>query len=292
MHEPAARSHGVVARRRRATFARLTPLALLCVAASACPAPKVAHSAMPTCEEGPFAAELSRYLPRFSTAHEITLTKPESLKWRVEPGCMVPFRDEDADEHVSDVGRVSVSTRARNGDVTTPIGRGHLFIGRGGLYLPVRDDAGEDVMLLVIQGHEAMLRRKGQKTFHATLTVGPGDALPLPIDALIAALEGCKDDVRLGASEDADVIEARRGPFALWRTRWLDTANPSAVDTSTLCGEHDALLAWRSSAGDIGWSITVASARAPVVLAIAEQVRVETKEEEGEVHPDFRMSDE
>lgn len=258
------------------------------IAVCACGKPAASPRAPTSCPDGAFAREVARVMPPLLSAESRELGEPGTLARAKEPGCMVPFRDEDADDKARDVGRVVVSLRARDA-APTVLGRGRLYIGKGTMTLVVKDDAGEETLLVAVEGRKVLVRRKGEPTLRTTIALGPGAALPLPIDALVAALEGCEADVRLGATDDALIVSARRGAYALVRTRYLDPESPSAVDTSTLCGRDDAIVAWRSSAGEIGWSLTVASARAPVSMRIEQLVRKHTDADPAEPKPEVNM---
>ncbi len=97
------------------------------------------------------------------------------------------------------------------------------------------------------------------------------EPLPLPLDALVAALDRCDGDQRLGRTPDGNVVEARRGGIALWRSRWIDAQAQAIVDTSTACGEGDARAMWRTAVGELLPMIAVASVRSDRVLVIVRQ---------------------
>ena len=65
----------------------------------------------------------------------------------------------------------------------------------------------------------------------------------------------------------------------------MDNNEPNAIDTSVMCSETDAMLAWRSQAGNLGWSLVTASARSPVSLIIKQQMRSETDVDPNETAP-------
>ncbi len=252
------------------------------------PPPKGAHDVRLACPAGPVSTEIARVMPPMGVKGSVTLVPPTHLKKAVEPGCLVPFRDEAADEKQRGVGRVLVSTIAR-GAAPSPLGRGRLFIGRGAMTLVVNDDAGDEALGLSIEDRRVVVRRKGHKLYRGSVAIGPGKPLPLPVDALLAAIEGCATDTRLGTNDDVSIVEARRGGFPLLRLRWLDGDNPAAVDTALLCGDQDALIGYRSTAGSIGWSLTVVSARSELGLKIEQVVRKETDAKDDEEKPDFEV---
>ncbi|MGZ3452832.1 MAG: hypothetical protein ACXVEF_24705 [Polyangiales bacterium] len=243
------------------------------------------RSAAPLCKSGPFSTQLARVMPPLSTVTAVELGEPGKIKKNVEPGCMVPFRDESADSKLRFVGRVDVELADRSGKEVTKVGHGGLYIGRGRMTLTVKNDAGDEQFLLAVDGRRVVLRRKGEKPVKTSVAIGGTSPLELPFDALIAALEGCDADVRLGATEDVSVVEARRGANHLWRTRWMDPEQPNAVDTSFLCSEDDAILAWRSQAGNLGWSLVVVSVRSPLTLIVKQQTRSETEADPNETSP-------
>lgn len=263
-------------------------LVLVAVAACTTPPPKGAHEVKLGCPAGPVSAEIARVMPPMGVKGPVTLVPPEHLKKAIEPGCLVPFRDETADEKQRGVGKVLVSTIAR-GAAPVPLGRGRLFIGRGAMTLVVNDDSGDEALGLSIEDRRVVVRRKGHKLYRGSVALGPGKPLPLPVDALLAAIEGCATDTRLGTNEDVSIVEARRGGFPLLRTRWLDAENPAAVDTGLLCGDQDAWIGYRSTAGSIGWSLTVVSARSELGLKIEQVVRKETDAKDDEEKPDFEL---
>jgi hypothetical protein len=158
--------------------------------------------------------------------------------------------------------------------------------------LVVNDDAGDEKMLLAVDGRRIVLRRKGESPLKTSVAVGKGASWPLPFDAIVAALEGCDADVRLGANEDVSVVAARRGPYRMWRMRFLDADQPNAIDTSFVCGEDDALLGYRSQAGVLGFSMVVASVRSDVALVIKQQTRSETDVNPNDVGPAVEFDDE
>ncbi|MGZ3474052.1 MAG: hypothetical protein ACXWUG_06765, partial [Polyangiales bacterium] len=212
-----------------------------------------------------------------------TQTKPVMLlpatavRKKVEPGCVVPFRNEP-DDRVLDVGRVVGRTMRKNAPSDKPvlIGRGRLLVGRRVLRLSLLNDAGDEMLDLSIDGAHVRLREKGQKPFEADVSPTDAGSLPLPLDALIAAIDRCDDDLRLGKTLDGNVIEARRGEMPLWRSRWIDAQTTSVIDTSIACDTTDARMLWRTAAGDMLPSIAVASARSERVLVIARQKPAQT----------------
>jgi hypothetical protein len=189
----------------------------------------------------------------------------------------VPFRNEP-DDRVLDVGRVVGRTmrKAAPGDKPVLIGRGRLQVGRRVLRLTLSNDAGEEMLDLAIDGAHVRLREKGQSPFEADVAPNDASALPLPLDALVAAIDRCDDDLRLGKTSDGNVIEARRNEMPLWRTRWIDAQTTSVIDTSIACSTADARMLWRTAAGDMLPSIAVASARSERVLVIVRQKPAQT----------------
>lgn len=247
--------------------------ALACaVACAPARAPVPGRTAVPSCPRGSFASELERLLPPLEPVHPITLVPAEKLAKRIEPGCVVPFRSEP-DERLLDVGRVVAKTMRRSDPNAKPtrIGRGRLRVGRRALQLELHDDGGDEVLALVVEGARVSLRERGAPSFERDVRLDEDDPLPLPLDALVAALDVCDGDLRLGRTPDGNVVEARRGPLSLWRSRWVDAHASAIVDTSVACGADDARLLWRTAVGDLLPMIAVASARSDRVLVIVRQ---------------------
>lgn len=265
----------------------LVPLLLACAKTP----PKGAHDVLLACPAGPTSAEIARTMPPMGATGTRTLVPPTALKKDIEPGCMVPFRDESADDKQRGVGRVLVSTAGR-GAPWTAVGRGRLFVGRGAMTLVVHDDAGEEVLGIAVAERKVVVRRKGEKLYRTSVALGPGKPLPLPVDALVAALEGCATDTRLGVDEQVTIVEARRSGLPMLRMRWLDGENPAAVDSGLLCGEEDAWLGYRTTSGSIGWSLTAVSARSPLALRIEHQVRKATDPKDDDEKPQFELEGE
>ena len=234
---------------------------------------KASRKAFPTCLRGTFAAELDDLIPPLSPVRPVTLFPVKSINRRIEPGCIVPFRDEPGQEALVDVGRVVVKSTKRN--MPKPkgeqLGRGRLQIGRGQLRLTLLNDAGDEFWELRVEHRHVVFKRKGAAAFDEDIGLDDATPLPLPFDALVNALERCDDDERLGITEEGNVVEARRRSVPLWRSRWLQLDGNAAVDTSVMCGPNDARLAWRTSAGDVLPMLLVISARSDRTLLISRQ---------------------
>jgi hypothetical protein len=230
------------------------------------------RSAIPACPRGAFMAQMDQILPALSQTQPVMLVPASAVRKKVEPGCVVPFRNEP-DDRVLDVGRVVGRTmrKSQPGEKPALIGRGRLQVGRRVLRLSLLDDAGTEMLDLAIDGAHVRLREKGQKPFEADVAQGDTSSLPLPLDALVAAIDRCDDDLRLGKTADGNVIEARRGQMPLWRWRWIDSQTTSVIDTSIACDAGDARMLWRTAAGDMLPSIAVASTRSERVLVIVRQ---------------------
>jgi hypothetical protein len=236
---------------------------------------------MPSCPRGVFMAELDLLMPplgpvALTPIHALT---PDAtpIDRTIEPGCVLPFHDRPGDESELDAGRVLVRTTAR-ATPTSPIhakpkllGRGTLRIGRGRLELHAYDDAGDEVLDLRVDGVAVDLKMKGAPAFAGDVDVNAVDPLPLPLDALVAAISTCEPDERLGASGDGNIVQAKRAGAPLWRARWLDDQGAFVVDTSMLCSEGDVRYAWRSAAGQTMPMMELASARSGVTLLIERQ---------------------
>lgn len=257
----------------------------ICALAAACgKAPMGAHTAVPACKSGPFAAEVERAMPPMHRAEPVELHTPTSLRRLIEPGCIVPFRAsseqeaEEIDNTVTEVGKVEVRLIPRDtlsGDFATrerpkPLGAGKLYIGRGGLQIEVKSKDGNVVFFLEIKGKHATYRTPGKAPFDGDVDLAATNELPLPFDAMIAAVDACHDDLRIGIDDGGNVIEAKRGTLDLWRTRSMNYEQTIAIDTSSACGATDTRFAWRSSAGAITHGLTVMSARSAYVVALEE----------------------
>jgi hypothetical protein len=235
------------------------------------------RKAMPACLRGAFAAELDRHLPPMAPVKPVSLFDAAKLDPRLEPGCILPFRDKPGNEGEVDVGRVIVRLSHRLGKSdakdTKPrlLGRGTMRLGRTRMHLEAHNDAGDIVLALEVAGRNVHMTFKGAPDFAGDVTLDGDEPLPLPLDALVAAIDRCDADERLGASEDGNVVEARRLGLSLWRARFLDAGGAFAIDTSVLCGESDARLAWRTAAGDTLAMLVLASARSDVTLLIERQ---------------------
>ena len=233
--------------------------------------------ATPACLRGTFAAELDRHLPPLTPVRPVSLFDAAKLDPSIEPGCVLPFRDKPGIEAETDVGRVLVRiTRRSTKDAPKLgkpqlVGRGTMRLGRARLHLEVRNDAGDIVLAIAVEGRTVKMTWKGTADFDGEIAFASDEPLPLPLDALVAAIDRCDDDERLGASEDGNVVEARRLGLSLWRARYLETDGAFAVDTSVLCSENDARLAWRSAAGDTLPMLALASVRSDVTLLIERQ---------------------
>lgn len=233
---------------------------------------------MPGCPRGSFAAEVERILPRLEPVRQVGLLPAAGLDRKYEPGCVVPFRKEP-DERMLDVGRVVAKTWTL-GAKAKPVllGRGRLEVGRRALNLRLQNDAGDEVFALVLKGNHVVLDEKGQKHFEADVTLDDDGRLPLPLDALVAALDVCDQDQRLGRTEDGNLVEAVRGSMPLWRSRWLGDASTALVDTSVGCSKDDARLVWRTAVGDLLPMLAVASVRSDRALLVVRQGPTDTED--------------
>jgi hypothetical protein len=259
--------------------AALFGVIVLAVACTEARTPKVpARQAMPACPKGTFAAELDALLPALEPVRPVSLLPVHELNRAVEPGCVVPFRKEP-DDRMLDVGRVvaRASSRTSKGKPIN-LGRGRLEVGRRALRLRLTNVAGDESLTLIIEGAHVSFTQKGEKPFEGDISSDDPSPLPYPFDALVAALDKCDDDQRLGRTEDGNVIEARRGDFALWRSRWLDTTSNAIVDTSYSCTKNDARLMWRTAIGDCLPMIAAASARSDRTLVIVRQGESDTED--------------
>ena len=224
--------------------------------------------ATPACPQGPFALEAERLLPRLSPGRGLGLFSPKGLDPKIEPGCVLPFRKEP-DERSLDVGLVTVKSDAVGGAAPRRmLGQGRLEIGRKRLRLRV-----DDVLSVDVDGQHVVVEEKGQPRFEGD--VSPEQTTPLrwPLDALVAALDVCDDDLRIGRTEDGNAVLAERGSLKLWRIRWIAADGSAAVDTSYGCGSGDARLLWRTVAGELEPMLTVASARSERTLMILREAR-------------------
>lgn len=237
-----------------------------------------ARQATPVCPRGTFAAELDAMMPPLETPRPVPLIPVQTLDRSIEPGCVVPFRKEP-DDRLLDVGRVVAKAFSRtNKGKPILLGRGRLEVGRRAFRLRLTDLGGDESLALIIDGSHVTYRQKGEPPFEADINPSDDSPLPMPFDALIAALDKCDDDQRLGRTEDGNVIEARRGEFALWRSRWMDSGSNSIVDTSFACTKSDARLMWRTAVGDCLPMIAAASVRSDRAIVIARQAPSETED--------------
>lgn len=242
------------------------------------------RKATPACLHGTFAAELDRHLPPLSPVRQVSLFDAAKLDPRLEPGCILPFHEKPGVDAEVDVGRVvvRVTRRSAKGNVkeTKPelLGRGTMRVGRGRLHLEARNDPGDVVLALEVDGRRVHMKWKGVPDYVGEIAIDADVPLPLPLDALVAAIDRCDADERLGASEDGNVVEARRLGLSLWRARYLETNGAFAIDTSVLCGENDARLAWRTAAGDTLAMLVLASVRSDVTLLIERQPASQTED--------------
>lgn len=210
-------------------------------------------------------------LPSIDPLRVVSLVPATAIDKKIEPGCVVPFRREP-DDRMIDVGRVVVRILARkHREKARIVGRGRLEIGRRKLRLHAQNDAGDESLAIEVDGHHVKLHEKGHGAFDSDVALDGVDPLPLPLDALVAALDDCATDERLGKTEDGNVIEARRGALPMWRSRWMDGAQTAVVDTSVVCTASDARLLWRTAVGEVLPMIAVASARSERVLVIVRQ---------------------
>ena len=249
---------------------------------AACGEPKTpavpTHHARPECPHGTFATELATLLPSLEPVRSVALIPIGNLDKKIEPGCVVPFRKEP-DDRVIDVGRVVARTASRSEKgKAVLLGRGRLEIGRRAMRLSLQNDGGDETFSIVIAGSHVTLKEKGKKSFDADVALDSDSELPLPLDALVAAIDDCGSDERLGRTEDGNVVEARRGPLALWRARWTDEHRTAVIDTSYGCSKDDARLLWRTAIGDILPMLAVASARSDRVLVIMRHGQSKTED--------------
>ena len=267
----------------RVGLSLLLPLAIGFAACSEPRTPKVAgREVRPGCPRGAFAAELEAMLPSLETATPVALVPISSVEasvdWSIEPGCVVPFRKEP-DERLLDVGRVVAKSMSRtNKGKPKLLGRGRLEVGRRALRLRLLNDAGDSSLSITVDGAHVAVSEKGQQPFDGVIALDSDAPLPLPLDALVAALDTCDGDSRVARTEDGNIIEARRGSFPLWRSRWLDQHATTIVDTSVACSGDDARLLWRTAIGDLLPMIAVASARSDRVLVIVRQGQTDTED--------------
>jgi len=236
------------------------------------------RQAMPQCPRGKFATELDAVLPPLEPIKPVGLFPVQALDRSIEPGCVVPFRKEP-DERALDVGRVVARSLSRTSKgKPEELGRGRLEVGRHVLRLRLVDLAGDETVALFVEGKHVTYRKKGSPPFEADVSTLEDTPLPLPFDALVAALDKCDGDQRLGRTEDGNIIEARRGESPLWRTRWMDTAANAIVDTSSVCTGDDTRLLWRTAVGDCLPMIAVASVRSDRLLVIVRQGQSNTED--------------
>jgi hypothetical protein len=161
--------------------------------------------------------------------------------------------------------------RSVPGDKPLLVGRGRLQVGRRVLHVSLTNDAGDVMLDLVIERSHVRLKERGRPAFEADVSLEGTEPLPLPLDALVAAVDVCDGDQRLGRTPDGNVIEARRGEHPLWRSRWMDTAAASIIDTSVACDDNDARMLWRTAAGNLLPMIAVASVRSDRVFVLSRQ---------------------
>ncbi|MFI5297095.1 MAG: hypothetical protein ACHREM_03275, partial [Polyangiales bacterium] len=128
---------------------------------------------------------------------------------------------------------------------------------------------GKESLKLELDEHEVHYHGPRDTTFEGEVDLDSNDPLPLPFDALIAGLERCDDDVRVGMTTDGNLVEAKRGETPIWRSRWLDEGHTIAVDTSVACGPDDARFAWRSAVGFVVPMYAGASRRSRYTLVLA-----------------------
>ena len=238
---------------------------------------------MPACVRGTFAGELDEHLPPLALPHVTALRDAPKLDRSIEPGCVLPFRKEPS-ESLLDAGRIVARVTGRTLGKTAgrmrplTLGHGTMRVGRGAMELRVHDHAGDDVLVIAVQGARVTVAGKGRQPFATDVDLAGDTPLPFPLDALVAALGTCDGDVRLGASDDGNTVEAQRGGMQLWRSRWMPLDGASAVDTSVLCDPNDARLAWRIAEGDTLPMLVVASKRSPLVLLIEKETPAWTED--------------
>ena len=251
-------------------------------ALAACTEPRTPSVAVkqvtPACPRGPFAAQLDALLPNLAVVAPVALLPMQSLDKKIEPGCVIGFRKEP-DDRLLDVGRVVARTSSRtHKEKGKIVGRGRLELGRRMMRLRLHDVAGDESLVITIDGAHVTLKEKGSEPFDNDVYFDDTAPLPLPLDALVASLADCGSDERLGRTEDGNVIAAKRGSLALWRSRWIDATQAAIIDTSFACSDADARLMWRTAVGDVLPMLAVASARSDRVLVIVRQGASETED--------------
>jgi hypothetical protein len=265
----------------RRSPAPLAPLVAAFVVALGCEStPPVKHGKSPAthivpgCVHGTFAEELDRHIPPMTPVHPVAVFASPKLDASIEPGCVLPFRDKPGVDQTIDVGRVVARLGKRkigalpNALKPKVVGHGTLKLGRNELALSVHDDAGDENLGIDVKGTHVVLRQKKVDPVTLEVDVAADDPLPLPFDALIEALSPCDADDRVAATEDGDIVEAKRSGVALWRSRYVTLERATIIDTSVLCDTNDARLAWRTAVGDIIPMVVVISKRSEMVLII------------------------
>lgn len=239
---------------------------------------------VPGCVHGTFAEELDRHLPPLAPVRPVAVFAAPKLDASIEPGCVLPFRDKPGVEQTIDVGRVVARLGRRTigalPDALKPkvVGHGTLKLGRNELALSIHDDAGDENLGIDVKGNHVVVRRKNVDAVTLDVDLAADDPLPLPLDALIESLASCAADERIAATEDGDVIEAKRAGVALWRSRYVTLERATIVDTSVLCDKNDARLAWRTAVGDIIPMVVVMSKRSEWVLVIERETKSWTED--------------
>lgn len=231
---------------------------------------------MPACPRGPFQEELEALLPSVEPTQPTALYPPDSLKADYEPACIVPFRTGPEDKPLP-AGRVEVHVAERGSHRSELLGRGPLTIGRRSMSLMARNEAGEVRLTIELVGRHVKVAGDSRFRFDGEVPTDDGATAgwALPLDALVSALDRCDADQRLAASDEGNVVHARRDGRDLWRTRWLDGGQTTAIDTAIACSANDAVLAWRSAAGATQPLLVLVSARSRFIVTIERQARSE-----------------
>lgn len=229
------------------------------------------RAVFPFCPSGAFSKQLDRLLPPLEEKKTVGMVSAATLDRRLEPGCILPFREDAAHDqvtHVDDVVGFSVDREAKKSGVIV-LGRGKLEVGRGRLHVRLVDTSGKPSLTIDLDDHRVHFEGAGDAKFDGEIDLDADDALPLPFDALVAGLEACDDDVRIGMTADGNLVEATRGDSPLWRSRWLNVERTIAVDTSVACGADDTRFAWRSAIGYVVPMYAGASRRSRFTLVLA-----------------------
>jgi hypothetical protein len=234
-----------------------------------------AREVFPFCPRGAFARQLDELLPPMSPRRVVGMVAAATINRTIEPGCILPFRDDPTREavvRIDDVVGISIDRQSAK-LVSMDLGRGSVEIGRHTLRLrlvPPQSTDGKVSYDLEIKGKSVKFSGPGGAHFEGDVDLDAETELALPFDALIAGLDRCDGDKRLGMTSDGNLVEAERGKMTLWRSRWLDDEMTAAVDTSVMCGATDARMSWRSASGNVLPMFAVASKRSRYTLVISQ----------------------